>query len=63
MFIVSMSLTKSALVGSAMGPAAEVAECKGDEAGAGGVVVAEGDGGGAAEEEERLDADTRLSRA
>ena len=56
-----MSLAKSAVVGSAMGDDMEVVEDEG-EVGTDGVAAAGWAGGGAAEEE-RLEADTRLSRA
>jgi hypothetical protein len=57
-----MSFAKSAMVGLAMGEDMEAVEDEG-EVGTNGVAVAGWAGGGAAEEEERLEADTRLSRA
>jgi len=56
-----MSFAKSAVVGSAMGEDMEAVEDEG-EVGTYGVVAAGWAGVGAAEEE-RLEADTRLSRA
>jgi len=58
---VRMSLAKSVVVGSAMGDDMEAVEDEG-EVGTDGVAAAGWAGGGAAEEE-RLEADTRLSRA
>jgi len=59
---VSMSFAKSVVVGSAMGDDMWAVEDEG-EVGIGGMVAAGWTGGGAAEEEDRLEADTRLSRA
>jgi hypothetical protein len=55
-------LGRSAVDGLAMGEDMEAAEVDG-AAEVRGVVVAEGGGGGAVADEERLEADTRLSRA
>jgi hypothetical protein len=55
-------LDRSVVDGSAMGEDMEAAEVDG-AAEVGGVVVAGGGGGGAVVDEERLEADTRLSRA
>ena len=57
-----INLARSAADGSAMVEDMEVSEVDG-EARVGGVVVARGGGGGSATDEERLEADTRLSRA
>jgi len=55
-----ITLAMSALDGSAMGGEEEAVDWVGV---VGGVVVAGGGGGGAAEDEERLESDTRLTRA